>query len=70
MVLFGDGLGDGHAMNSIGALATYVSGKQVGDTVNLTVLRDGNTLTMPVDIGRPSVANTRLSLAERLVAGV
>ncbi len=41
---------DGNAVNTIESLQTYVAGKNVGDTISLTVIRNGNTMTVQVTL--------------------
>ena len=46
---------DGHTVKSVIDLSTYVSGKQVGDKVTLSVLRAGNSINVILTLGaRPS----------------
>ncbi|HXX59565.1 MAG TPA: trypsin-like peptidase domain-containing protein, partial [Dehalococcoidales bacterium] len=41
---------DGQSITSISQLSAYIATKNVGDTVNLTVLRSGQTLTVAVTL--------------------
>jgi len=42
---------DGKPIKGISELSAYVDTKSVGDTVTLTVLRDGNTMKVNVTLG-------------------
>lgn len=42
---------DGKAMNTIDDLTSYISSKNVGDTVTLSILRGGSTISVPVTLG-------------------
>lgn len=53
---------DGTSINTIQDLQSYVAGKQVGDTVTLTVLRGGSTISVQVTLGAmPSNLNSSSS---------
>jgi S1-C subfamily serine protease len=41
---------DGEKMNDLDDLYRYLDKKQIGDTVQATVVRDGKTITMPVKL--------------------
>lgn len=46
---------DGNAVNSVSDIQSYLASKKVGDSINLTVVRDGNTITVSVTLGaRPA----------------
>ena len=50
---------DGQAINTIRDLQTYIAGKAVGDSINLTVLRDGSSTSVQVTLAaRPSNLNS------------
>lgn len=42
---------DGHSLNSIDDLTAYLDSKNVGDRVSLTVVRNGQTMTLHVTLG-------------------
>jgi S1-C subfamily serine protease len=42
---------DGNTIKTVEAISSYLLTKKVGDTVTLSVLRDGNTLSLPVILG-------------------
>jgi S1-C subfamily serine protease len=53
---------DGKAMNSISDLQSYVASKAVGDVVTLSVLRDGNTISVAVTLAeRPANTQSRVT---------
>lgn len=50
---------DGQAINTIQDLQTYIAGKAVGDTLTLTVLRGGSSISVQVTLAaRPSNLNS------------
>lgn len=52
---------DGHSIDSIEDLQSYISGKKAGDEVVLTVLRDGDDITIEITLAAmPPDASTRI----------
>jgi serine protease Do len=49
---------DGHKMNDAGELQVVVGQKQPGTKINLTVLRDGKTITVPVTLEELGARNS------------
>jgi serine protease Do len=49
---------DGHPVNDISDLRTYLFQKQVGDKVTLRIYRGQNTETLQVTLGAMSVPNS------------
>jgi S1-C subfamily serine protease len=49
---------DGKTVNSIDELSSYIAGKKVGDTITLSVIRDGNTMSIQATLAAWPTATT------------